>query len=315
MPHMMRAALAVCGVALVGLALLLSAGLSYRLGLLSLPGAFGLLRWGAYLAVAGMIAAGVAGVFAYRRRRWYVLALLSVAFVLSTVAFAIPYQWQRTARAVPPIHDITTDLEHPPAFTATVVRVRGEAANPLEHREEVGAQQKQAYPDIAPVTLPSPARRRLRRRAAGGAGDGLGDPHGRPDRGPHRGHRHHTLVRVPGRRVRAAHAVGLGDARRRAFGVARRTERRRHQRPPHPPLSRPAAATLSGVRVGDLFTSSEPRATGMIRGRPRQEASGQQTSVRQSAGSGRSAGSVKYVSHGAPPGRTPFVSIHRSMAA
>jgi uncharacterized protein (DUF1499 family) len=156
MPHMVRAALAVCGVALVGLALLMSAGLSYRLGLLSLPGAFGLLRWGAYLAVAGMLAAGVASVFAYRRRRWYVLALLSVAFVLSTVAFAIPYQWQRTARAVPPIHDITTDLEHPPAFTATVVRIRGEAANPLEHREEVGAQQKQAYPDIAPVTLPSP---------------------------------------------------------------------------------------------------------------------------------------------------------------
>ena len=42
---------------------------------------------------------------------------------------------------------------------------------------------------------------------------------------------------------------------------------------------------------------------------------GQYTSVRQSFGSGCSAGSVMYDSHGAPPGATFWVSIHRSIAA
>jgi uncharacterized protein (DUF1499 family) len=151
--QLMRYAGAACAAAVLALALLLAAGPAYRLDLLALPDAFALLRWGAYLGIAAMLAAVVVGLFAYRRRGWRELAVASGALVLAATAFAVPYQWQRTARGVPPIHDITTDLENPPAFTATVVRLRGDTANPLEHREEVGEQQKQAYPDIAPITL------------------------------------------------------------------------------------------------------------------------------------------------------------------
>jgi hypothetical protein len=75
----MRAALAVCVIALLALALLMLAGPSYRLGLLALPNAFALLRWGAYLGMAGAIAAAAVGVLAYRRRAWYPLAVASAA--------------------------------------------------------------------------------------------------------------------------------------------------------------------------------------------------------------------------------------------
>jgi uncharacterized protein (DUF1499 family) len=150
----MRYALGVCGIAVLALLLLALAGPAYRIGVLSLPNAFALLRWGAYAGIAGMLAAALVAAWAYRRRRWYEVATASLAFILSLVAFAVPYQWQRTARAVPPIHDISTDLQNPPTFEA-VVPIRGEAANPLEHRQEVAEQQKQAYPDIAPLTLPT----------------------------------------------------------------------------------------------------------------------------------------------------------------
>jgi uncharacterized protein (DUF1499 family) len=152
----MRYSLAACGIALVALLLLLISGPAYRLNLLSLPNAFALLRWGAYVGLAGLVAALIVGGLAYRRRRWYELGVAAAALVLSVVAFAIPYQWQRAARAVPPIHDVTTDLENPPEFTATVIDLRGVAANPVEHRTEVGDQQRRAYPDIAPITLARP---------------------------------------------------------------------------------------------------------------------------------------------------------------
>jgi uncharacterized protein (DUF1499 family) len=53
---------------------------------------------------------------------------------------------------VPPIHDITTDLENPPAFQA-VVPLRAESPNSLERPDTLAAQQREGYPDLAPVTL------------------------------------------------------------------------------------------------------------------------------------------------------------------
>lgn len=55
--------------------------------------------------------------------------------------------------SVPAIHDISTDLENPPAFSAAV-EARGQASNSLsrEHPELANLQQK-AYPDIKPLTI------------------------------------------------------------------------------------------------------------------------------------------------------------------
>lgn len=52
---------------------------------------------------------------------------------------------------VPPIHDITTDMDNPPAFIALVDK-RGEAANSLAYdSEKLIEMQKVAYPDIKPL--------------------------------------------------------------------------------------------------------------------------------------------------------------------
>lgn len=152
----MTVALLACAIAALGLLLLAAAGPAYRLGVLSIPNAFMLLRWGAYAGVAAMVVALLAGTWAYRRGARARLLLAGTAFVAGLAAFGIPFQWQRTARSLPPIHDVTTDLENPPTFEA-VVPLRADAPNRLDRPAELAQQQKQGYPDLAPITLPIPA--------------------------------------------------------------------------------------------------------------------------------------------------------------
>jgi uncharacterized protein (DUF1499 family) len=66
----------------------------------------------------------------------------------------VPLSYLQTARSVPPIHDITTDPEDPPEFEA-IVPLRAEAPNPVVYGgPQVAAQQRDAYPDIAPADYP-----------------------------------------------------------------------------------------------------------------------------------------------------------------
>jgi uncharacterized protein (DUF1499 family) len=141
-------ALSIAGLALV---LLGMAGPAYRLGA-SLPTAFTLLRWGAYAGAAAALFALAVAIYAYRRKLRRDLSIAVVAAIAGATAFAIPYAWQRRAATVPPIHDITTDLENPPAFQA-VVPLRAESPNSLERPDTLAAQQREGYPDLAPVTL------------------------------------------------------------------------------------------------------------------------------------------------------------------
>ena len=55
---------------------------------------------------------------------------------------------------MPPIHDITTDTEDPPAFE-TILPLRAQAPNPATYGgPAVAAQQREGYPDIAPADYP-----------------------------------------------------------------------------------------------------------------------------------------------------------------
>jgi uncharacterized protein (DUF1499 family) len=141
-------ALALAG--LSGLALLVS-GPGYRLGVLSLPAAFAVLRWGAY---GGLIAAALAGVALWRARGRSPLGV--AALVLALIVLAVPLRLQRLAASAPPIHDITTDTANPPVFDA-VVPLRAGARNPLDYSQEVARQQREHYPDITPLILELPA--------------------------------------------------------------------------------------------------------------------------------------------------------------
>jgi uncharacterized protein (DUF1499 family) len=139
----------------IAVVVLAAAGPTYRIGILSLQNAFGLLRWAGYFGLAGMVVALLAGGLAYMRGARAYALLSAVAFVIATTAFAIPFQWQRSARSLPPIHDISTDLENPPTFEA-VVPLREKAPNSLDRPPILAQQQREGYPDLAPLTLPIP---------------------------------------------------------------------------------------------------------------------------------------------------------------
>jgi uncharacterized protein (DUF1499 family) len=150
----MRLSAISCAIALVGLLLLALAGPSYRIGL-PLGFGFGMLRYGAYIGLAAaLLGAGVA-VWQWTRSR-SAAAVAGLAVIIGLVVAWIPLSLQRRAQSVPPIHDISTDLENPPAFAA-VLPLRADAPNPLERTADVALQQRQGYPDLAPLTLPEPS--------------------------------------------------------------------------------------------------------------------------------------------------------------
>src|SRR5438105_12767126 len=139
--------------AFVALLMVGGAGPAYRLNLVSLGGAFALLRWGAW---TGLVVAFIALVGAWipRRgapRRGFALALAGV--VIAAAAFCVPFAMLQSAKASPPIHDITTDMDNPPRFVA-IIPLRTGSANPAEYQgESIAQQQRKAYPDIQPVTI------------------------------------------------------------------------------------------------------------------------------------------------------------------
>jgi uncharacterized protein (DUF1499 family) len=156
------------GLGIVAVLLLLVAGPGTRLGLWHFRTGFLVLRLGAYAGIAAAVLGLVALVRAPGRARAAGLA----ALLLGLVAFGVPLWWMRAARSVPPIHDITTDTERPPAFVA-VLPLRADAANPAEYGgPEIARQQREAYPDIVPLTLPLPPDAALARARA--AAEALG---------------------------------------------------------------------------------------------------------------------------------------------
>ena len=153
-----RLAVLALSLAVVAAAAVLVAGPGYRFGGWGLGGAFLLLRWGAMLGLAaaalGTLATVVA--LAQRARRGGVIGIITL--VVGLAAFGIPWRMQQQAHRVPPIHDITTDTDDPPAFVA-VLPLRKNAPNPAQYAgAELAAQQKQGYPELAPLVLPVPPR-------------------------------------------------------------------------------------------------------------------------------------------------------------
>lgn len=148
--------LALLGVAVaVGAAFALAvSGIGYRAGWWPLPTAFTIFRWAAYAGAAGAVVSLAAAVMGRRVRRAFALGLVGV--LVGGVAAVLPWQWQQTARSVPPIHDITTDLEDPPGFVA-VLPLRANARNAAVHGgATVAAAQRRGYPDLVPAMLGLP---------------------------------------------------------------------------------------------------------------------------------------------------------------
>lgn len=116
------------------------------------------------IAVRGMALAALVGVAAaFLSAVGLVLTLVTsrrgariamAGLVVSLLVAAPVVQAMLVGTKVPRIHDITTDLDNPPAFKA-VLPLRGETSNPLDRTEpaDLAEQQRAAYPDIATLDL------------------------------------------------------------------------------------------------------------------------------------------------------------------
>jgi uncharacterized protein (DUF1499 family) len=149
------AALVLSGVALCLLAL---APLGWRFGLWRYGfGLYWLMPASAFVAAVAVILCVLTLARAWLALPPRGLAMLFIALALGAALVYVPAQYWLMRGSVPPIHDITTDTDNPPTFSAVLAARAAERAGSVEDRgPQLGQLQKAAYPDVAPVmtTLP-----------------------------------------------------------------------------------------------------------------------------------------------------------------
>ena len=148
----------------ISLLALAAAGPLHHAGVVGLAGAFGLLKWAVYGALATLVLA-VAGLIVDGRRRTNATAAMT-ALIVSLIAIGAVGALAWKASRVPAIHDITTDTMQPPPLLA-LLPLRAGAPNPAAYGgPDVAAKQRAAYPDLGPVLLKAPPDRTFDRALA-----------------------------------------------------------------------------------------------------------------------------------------------------
>jgi uncharacterized protein (DUF1499 family) len=153
----------VMAIAVAALVMLLASGPGTRMGIWPWQTGLALLRWAAYTglfaAAAALVLVLLAAVPRWRPRAWVPILALCIALA----AAAPPLLLQQQAKAVPPIHDITTDPFDPPLF-GTLAAVRALSPNGVKYGGmEVAAQQQKAYPDIKSLIVKDPPPKAMQR--------------------------------------------------------------------------------------------------------------------------------------------------------
>jgi uncharacterized protein (DUF1499 family) len=156
-----RIAIFAIAVAALGILAEVGSGFGYRLEVLPLQTALlQVLPVGAYIAAAGGVLCLITLLLGFTAHKGAARGL-SVAVIVALIAagFAtyLPYSMRKQASGVPPIHDITTDTEDPPAFVDVLpLREQTHARNPAVYERDRSGQrtinvpeaQAKAYPDI-----------------------------------------------------------------------------------------------------------------------------------------------------------------------
>ena len=121
----------------------------YRFGVVELGTAFTGFKFGLVAGIAALVLLVIQVIF---KRKTVSLASAAIAVIFSAIAIALPLGMMTTAKNVPPIHDISTDLVNPPEFVA-IAPLRADAPNPVEYAgAEAAEQQRTAYPDLQTLT-------------------------------------------------------------------------------------------------------------------------------------------------------------------
>jgi hypothetical protein len=138
---------------LCALAALLS-GPAYRFEWLPLGPALQTMRWAATVAIGGAVVALVALLLlAARPARPPARGVAALALLINVLVAAPPLFMYSRLQALPKIHDITTNTDHPPTFDA-VVPLRKGARNSIDYVAATAAEQHKGCPDIAALMLP-----------------------------------------------------------------------------------------------------------------------------------------------------------------
>ena len=126
-------------------------GIGYRLGLWHFRTGFSIIRW-AFFGGLGAVALLAAGLIIPPRPAGAQIVMAVVGLIVAGATVYIPWSWKQTLDSLPYIHDITTDPDNPPAFVA-IAGLREHGDHPVAYDgPEVAAQQRKAYPDLAPLT-------------------------------------------------------------------------------------------------------------------------------------------------------------------
>ena len=150
--HPLGRKLAVAGLtlAIIGAVFAVVSGLGYRLGLWHFRIGFKILEWAFYGAIAAALIS-IAALVVSRAKNPAVLTIAVLGLLIGLVTAYIPWSYKKTVASLPYIHDITTDIQHPPELI-TAAKLRKTDDHPVAYDgPEIGAEQKEAYPDIRPL--------------------------------------------------------------------------------------------------------------------------------------------------------------------
>ena len=152
-------------ISLIGLFALPIAALGVRFGLWGFQASAPVLYGACLLAVIGLVL-GIAALVRAKLRDRPADRMPAGAGTLASVLVLVWMGMQYlTATSVPPIHNISTDLDDPPMFDA-VVALRGPGTNSLEYDAEDAAAQVGGYPDLVGLATPLDAAAGVERAAA-----------------------------------------------------------------------------------------------------------------------------------------------------
>lgn len=132
-------------ISLIAVLLVALAGPLYKFGMIDLATAFAGFKFGVFAGIAALILLVIQLLF---KRNTVSIGSALTSAMLAIAAMAIPLSMMNTAKNVPPIHDISTDLVNPPEFVA-IAPLRADAPNPAAYDGiETAEQQRIGYPEL-----------------------------------------------------------------------------------------------------------------------------------------------------------------------
>ena len=196
-----------------------------------------------FVAVVAVILSVLALARDWSQLRLRDLAMLFIAVALGAALVYVPGRYWYTRSTVPPIHDITTDTDNPPMFSAVLAARAAERAGSVDNRSPQLAQmQKAAYPDLVSVMTTLPVTRAFNEALdVAKSMPGLDHRCLRCRCGPHRGEPAEPLVPLHRRYRHQSYGRRDPQPYRRPLDQPAGAQRLRRQRRPHSRLSGRAA--------------------------------------------------------------------------